>query len=110
MEVKDGHAMIKFDHSGDGLYGFDSPQEKGMAQVLKGFAIAGADKKFVNAKAKVVAPDTVEVWADDVKEPVAVRYAWADNPNVNLYSRGAGLPATPFRTDDWPGVTINNKK
>ncbi len=44
-----------------------------------------------------------------VSDPVAVRYAWADNPICNLYS-AAGLPTTPFRTDDWPGVTINNKQ
>ena len=46
---------------------------------------------------------------EGVKEPVAVRYAWANNPVCNLFDR-QGLPATPFRTDDWPGVTINNKK
>ncbi len=110
MEVNNGHAIIKFDHAAGGLKGFDSKRDnKGMSQNLKGFTIAGADKKFVNAQAKVTGPDTVEVWSDEVKEPVAVRYAWADNPVVNLYSR-AGLPATPFRTDDWPGVTINNKK
>ena len=45
-----------------------------------------------------------EVRADGVADPVAVRYAWADNPVCNLYN-SAGLPATPFRTDDWPGVT-----
>ena len=75
----------------------------------RGFAIAGADKKFVWAKAKIVGPDTIEVWSDKVSDPVAVRYAWADNPVCNLYSH-AGLPLTPFRTDDWPGVTINNTR
>ena len=54
-------------------------------------------------------PTKVEVWSDQVSEPVAVRYAWADNPVCNLYS-AEGLPATPFRTDDWPGVTIHNVK
>ena len=54
-------------------------------------------------------PDKVEVWSDEVSDPVAVRYAWADNPVCNLYS-AEGLPATPFRTDDWPGVTIHNVK
>lgn len=71
-----------------------------------GFAIAGADKKFVWAQAKVVGRDKVEVWSEDVSEPVAVRYAWANNPVCNLQNQ-AGLPATPFRTDDWPGVTID---
>ena len=73
----------------------------------KGFAIAGEDKKFVWADAKIDG-DTVVVCSEKVAEPVAVRYAWADNPDCNLYNK-AGLPASPFRTDDWPGVTINNK-
>ena len=74
---------------------------------MKGFAIAGADKKFVWAQAKIVGPDKIEVWADGVSEPAAARYGWADNPVINVYSKD-GLPLTPFRTDDWPGVTINN--
>lgn len=74
----------------------------------RGFAIAGEDRKFVWAKAKILPDGRIEVWADSVKEPVAVRYGWADNPVVNMYS-SAGLPLTPFRTDDWPGVTIDNK-
>ena len=71
--------------------------------------IAGADKKFVWAQAKIVGPNKVEVWSDKVAEPAAVRYAWADNPVCNLYS-GVDLPVTPFRTDDWPGVTLNNTR
>lgn len=74
----------------------------------RGFAIAGEDKKFVWASAKILPDGRVEVWADAVKEPASVRYAWADNPVVNMYST-QGLPLTPFRTDDWPGVTINSK-
>ena len=66
--------------------------------------MAGSDKKFVKATAKLVGNDKVEVRADGVADPVAVRYAWADNPVCNLYNP-AGLPVTPFRTDDWPGVT-----
>ncbi len=62
-----------------------------------GFAIAGKDKKFVWAEAKIDG-DTVVVWSDKVPEPAAVRYAWADNPICNLYNQ-AGLPASPFRTD-----------
>jgi sialate O-acetylesterase len=64
---------------------------------VKGFAIAGADKKWVKARAKI-SGDTVIVSSPDVPQPVAVRYAWADNPDCNLYN-GAGLPASPFRTD-----------
>ncbi|NSW80263.1 MAG: sialate O-acetylesterase [Chthonomonadetes bacterium] len=70
---------------------------------LKGFAIAGADRKFVWADARIEG-NTVVVSSPQVSEPVAVRYAWADNPVCNLYNR-AGLPASPFRTDSWPGVT-----
>jgi sialate O-acetylesterase len=74
---------------------------------LKGFAIAGADRKFVWAEARIDG-NTVVVSSPQVPEPVAVRYAWADNPVCNLYNR-AGLPASPFRTDDWPGVTQQRK-
>jgi sialate O-acetylesterase len=71
---------------------------------LKQFAIAGADKKFVWADAKIDG-DVVVVSSPEISEPVAVRYAWAHNPaGCNLYN-GAGLPASPFRTDDWKGVT-----
>jgi sialate O-acetylesterase len=70
---------------------------------LKTFAIAGADKKFVWADAEIVTrdgADCVVLSSADVKEPVAVRYAWADNPaECNLYSK-EGFPASPFRTDD----------
>src|SRR5215207_9990898 len=68
-----------------------------------GFAVAGADRKFVPAEARVEG-DAVVVWSKDVPRPVAVRYAWADNPAANLYNAD-GLPASPFRTDDWPGLT-----
>ena len=71
----------------------------------KGFAIAGADHKFYWAEAKIDGHDIV-LHCDKVPNPVAVRYAWADNPNTNLYN-GAGLPAVPFRTDDWPGITLD---
>lgn len=76
-------------------------------EALDGFAIAGADRKFVWASARLEG-DSVVVFSPEVKEPVAVRYAWADNPKCNLYN-SAGLPAVPFRTDDWPGSTVNNR-
>ena len=69
-----------------------------------GFTIAGADKKFVAASAQILSDGRIEVWSDTVSDPVAVRYAWADNPVCNLYS-ASGLPLTPFRTDDFPAVT-----
>jgi sialate O-acetylesterase len=100
MEVKEGKAFITFDHVGTGLYAFDLREPKG-------FAICGKDKKFVWANAKLSKQDKVEVWADGIKEPVAVRYAWSNNPVSNLYSKTGSvtLPATPFRTDDFPMVT-----
>ena len=67
---------------------------------LKGFGIAGADQKFVWAKA-VITGDTIEISADGVTQPVAVRYNWDDNPPGNLYNK-EGLPASSFRTDNWP--------
>jgi sialate O-acetylesterase len=79
----------------------------GVAEPL-GFTIAGADRKFVPAKAVIAADGWVEVWSDAVPEPVAVRYAWADNPACNMYS-AAGLPLTPFRTDDFPGITVGKE-
>lgn len=102
--AKDGNKVtLTFDHVGQGgLYAFDTPE-------LRGFTVAGEDRTFHNARAKIVAPGKVEVWSDEVSDPVAVRYGWADNPVVNLYARN-GLPATPFRTDDWPGVTANTTK
>ena len=88
-------AIISFDHVGRGLEAKDGP--------LKGFAICGEDRKFVWAEARIVG-DTVEVRSRQVPRPVAVRYGWADCPVVNLWNRD-GLPASPFRTDDFPMIT-----
>jgi sialate O-acetylesterase len=68
-----------------------------------GFAVAGKDRKFVWADARIDG-GTVLVSAKSIEKPVAVRYAWADNPVCNLYN-SAGLPASPFRTDDWEATT-----
>jgi len=98
MHIDGSQAMLSFDHAGSGLmckdrYGY-----------LQGFSIAGADRVFHWAKAHIKG-DKVWVYSEKVKEPVAVRYGWADNPDdVNLYNM-EGLPASPFRTDDWPGIT-----
>jgi sialate O-acetylesterase len=67
---------------------------------LQGFAVAGADQKFVWAQARIDG-DKVVVWSESIREPAAVRYGWAANPKCNLVNT-AGLPASPFRTDDWP--------
>jgi len=87
----DGRAIVQFDHLGGGLVAKDGS--------LKGFTIAGADKQFVPAQAEIQG-DTVVVSSESVREPVAVRYGWATVPEVNLFNR-EGLPASPFRTDDW---------
>lgn len=93
MEVKDDRIVLRFNHTGSGLIAKGDDR-------LHEFAIAGPDKKFVWANAKIV-NDEVVVWNDKVEHPVAVRYAWADNPDgANLYNE-EGLPASPFRTDDW---------
>ena len=75
---------------------------------LKGFVVSVPDRKFHWAKA-TIAPDgkSVVVESDEVAFPVAVRYGWANNPYCNLYN-SADLPASPFRTDEWPGLSINN--
>lgn len=99
---------VSFAHVGKGLVA------KGGK--LTGFAVAGADRKFVWAEAKIdpatgsaQARNAVVVSSPAVPKPVAVRYAWADNPVCNLYNRD-GLPASPFRTDQWPGLTAPQKK
>ncbi len=99
MAVEGNQIRLHFDHVDSGLVAKDGP--------LTGFAIAGADWKFHWAEAAIEGK-TIVVKSDQVAAPVAVRYAWADNPACNLYN-GAGLPASPFRTDDWPGITIDNK-
>ena len=98
--AKGGSALkLTFDHAAGGL------TAKG--DKLTGFAIAGEDKKFVWADAQIEG-NSVIVSSPEVPHPVAVRYAWHTNPVCNLYNK-AGLPASPFRTDDWPGITVNNK-
>lgn len=92
MQVKRQKIILTFDNTGSGLYA------KGGGS-LKHFAIAGADMKFVWGRARIRG-DKVIVKSKGVKKPVAVRYAWADNPEgANLYNR-EGLPAAPFRTDN----------
>jgi sialate O-acetylesterase len=76
------------------------PELKVNGKEPKGFAIAGEDKVFVWAKAEIEG-DNIIVWSDKVKKPVAVRYAWADNPECNLYNQD-NLPLCPFRTDNFP--------
>ncbi len=100
MKIEGNKITIQFNNTDGGL------KIKGDDK-LKGFAIAGEDKKFVWAKAEIKG-DEIIVWNANIKNPVAIRYAWASNPVCNLYN-GAGLPASPFRTDDWKGMTYGKK-
>lgn len=92
MKVEDDKIIITFKHVGKGLEVREAP--------LTGFTIAAADRQFVNAEAKIVG-DRVVVTSPKVPKPVAVRYGWANCPVVNLWNKD-GLPASPFRTDDFP--------
>ena len=102
MIIAGDNAILSFEHVGEGLkaqnrYGY-----------LNGFSIAGEDRVFHWARAHIKG-DKVFVFSENVKQPVAVRYGWADNPDdVNLYNK-EGLPASPFRTDDWPGKTMGRQ-
>jgi sialate O-acetylesterase len=95
LQVENDRAIISFDHAGRGLVAKNGE--------LKGFAIAGPDRKFVWAKAEIKG-DKVIVNSPEVQNPVAVRYGWADFPVVNLFNK-EGLPASPFRTDSFPLTT-----
>jgi sialate O-acetylesterase len=95
MKVENGKVVLSFKHVGGGLVAKDGP--------LQGFTIAGEDRKWVNADAEVQG-DQVIVKSDKVTDPVAVRYGWTNCPVVNLWNK-AGLPASPFRTDNFPMIT-----
>jgi sialate O-acetylesterase len=103
MKIEGNKAIITFTENVSGLvikdpYGY-----------LKGFTIAGKDSTFHWAKADIIDDQTVVVYSDEVLEPVSVRYGWADNPDdLNLYNK-EGLPANPFRTDTWEGITFDKK-
>ncbi len=92
--VQGNKVVVTLDCFGSEARAFD-------VQEARGFAICGADKVWHPAKGKIIGKDQIEVWSDDVAAPTFVRYAWADNPVCNLYSKD-GLPVTPFRTDDFP--------
>ncbi|MDR2948493.1 MAG: 9-O-acetylesterase [Prevotella sp.] len=97
MNIEGKKAIIEYNNIGQGLsvnnkYGY-----------IEGFAIAGADQNFEWAKAYLDG-NKVVVYSDKVANPVAVRYSWSNNPDVNLFNK-EGLPATPFRTDNWKGIT-----
>jgi sialate O-acetylesterase len=91
-QIEEGKVRLTFRHA-EGL-------KAATGDKVKGFAIAGADQKFVWADAEIQR-DHVVLSSPEVPSPVAIRYGWADNPEVNLVNE-AGLPASPFRTDTWP--------
>ena len=95
MKVEDRAIRLQF-RSAKGLVSKGEP--------IVGFVIAGADRRFFFAKARIEG-ESVVVWSKRVPAPVAVRYAWANNPVCNLYN-GANLPTLPFRTDDWDPAKI----
>ena len=97
VSIAGNKATLKFDHIGGGMRTVDVAE-------VRGFAICGEDKKWVWADAKITGNDTIEVSSKDVAAPVAVRYAWAENPVCNVFGKN-GLPLTPFRTDDFPMTT-----
>ncbi len=99
MSVSGNKATLIFDQTGEGL------KIKDKYGYIKGFAVAGEDHKFYWAKAKITGPASIEVSCPEVKKPVAVRFGWGNNPDdANLYN-SADLPASPFRTDTWKGIT-----
>ncbi len=101
MEADGESIVLSFAHVAEGWRPFDVNDPIG-------FAIAGEDKKFYKADAKVLEGGKIRVSSAKVAKPMSVRYAWADNPVCNMFSK-TGLPLTPFRTDDWPGVTAGRE-
>jgi len=103
MFIEDGKCWLLFDEKGDGL------MAKG-EEALRGFTIAGRDRNFLDAKARIDGEQIV-VWHEDIDQPLAVRYAWANHPGgCNLYNMSGKdpyLPGPPFRTDSWPGVRLS---
>lgn len=99
MRVKGNQAIISFNHAKSGL--------EARGGELTGFAVCGEDRKFVWAKAEIEGSKVI-VSSPAVAKPVAVRYGWSDHPVVNLWNKD-GLPASPFRTDDFPMITTGRK-
>ncbi len=99
MIIEEKSVLLEFDPMGSELVVHDK------YGYVRGFAVAGEDRVFHWARG-VKQGNTVKLSSEKVAAPVAVRYAWANNPDdANLYN-AEGLPAGPFRTDDWPGLTF----
>jgi sialate O-acetylesterase len=99
MNVEGNKVTLTFDQTGSGI------KIKDKYGYLKGFAIAGEDHQFHWATGKITGVNTLQISSSEVQYPVAVRYAWSNNPeDANLYN-SADLPASSFRTDNWKGIT-----
>ncbi len=101
------HALLTFETFGSGL------KVRGEGP-LRGFSVSDGRGNFVHANAQIVESDqgkatVVRVWSDDIKQPYTVRYAWEDNPDEANLVNEEGLPASPFRTDDWKGPTDDRR-
>ncbi len=101
MLIDDSKCWLLFNHVGDGMMAKEGGE-------LRGFTISGTNREFVEAEARIDG-DQIIVWNEQIDQPVAVRYAWANHPvECNLYNMAGEkpyLPASPFRTDNWPGIT-----
>ena len=102
--IRGSEIVLRFKHADGGLVARDGTPRDG---ALKGFVIAGANRAWKPATARIEG-DTVIVSSPAVSQPLAVRYAWAADPVGNFYN-GAGLPASPFRTDDWKPLVDHTK-
>jgi sialate O-acetylesterase len=103
MKQEGNKILIEFDITGAGL------QTKDGSKLVKGFTIAGSDKQFVYANAEILSKNTIAVYASAITNPVAVRYAWADNPGELNLTNETLIPAYPFRSDTWKGKTDDVK-
>ena len=98
-DFKDGYALVSLANAESGL------MVKDKYNYIKGFELAGADQKFYYAQAVITADNKVKVCCSQVSQPVSVRYAWTNAPtDANLFSKD-GFPVSPFRSDDWKGIT-----
>ena len=95
-KIKGDKVIVSFDHLGTGLMAKDGD--------LQGFTVCGEDRNFVPAQAKIEGSKVV-IWSPDVPKPIAARYGWSNWMVVNLFNK-QGLPASPFRTDDFPLTTL----
>jgi len=103
VDFSDGSAIVSFKNAANGLMAKDK------YGYIKGFELAGADHKFYYAQAAIIDGNKIKVWCSQVAQPAAVRYAWTDAPiDANLYNT-EGFPVSPFRSDNWKGITEGKK-